>query len=802
MDNNNRSDVSSAASASTELAPWLPIPSCAVSAIEHPCIIKNVDKGITSLGGPVKLSKSLRSNLKTNTNARSDDELKKLISVSLRPNDPFAKRLLATPVTTNNLLLKITVPRRTGRKRKRGTAGPFVSDHQPEDAEQNYVEAADIYRMLQDNASRYKVAFAGVIDETHRFRAMPDLQYAASQNDVMVGLRDYVLPARYADLKQYNINTAAGADLTKSVGPSAEFMQMPIAFNYKFQQNAYVKYTDQGEVNLQRRFRYNSYIILKPTDEVVPTQPKPTLQPESSLTPYLQALINQIKNLLKERPIITRHRLYNKLGWDKRTRLRQAAVYCGYFFESGPWREALIAWGVDPRTDPYYRKFQTVSFLSYKKRGTVRHHDAFDKHVRELSQMTADELEHQHTFDGIHASDTGSTFQFCDITDPLLAKILATDDIRTTCAPTFQGWYHVGTWAKVTVILKDKMNTIIDGELPDNTLYQRVCQWPELWDDKEIFSSYKDEFHNREVREARRREHELMGSVRIAARNPRYAFEQMEKDDTSSTHKDPAPALTDEVEIPEDLTEYPDDPDNAEATLNEVAETMESSDGEDDDDDEEDEDEDEIGDGDDDDEDEENVVGVELLASGTPVNTRATLPRRSGHCKNLESDAPTSQNDLRITTDHTTMSFVRATSKISRAAVRAPVYRSTPVAWNAQRAFSQSAVRSSDAHAEETFEEFTARYEKEFEKVNDVFELQRNLNNCFAYDLVPSPSVITAALQAARRVNDFPSAVRVFEGIKFKVENKNQYEEYLQELEPIREELGIPLKEAMYPDEK
>ena len=39
-------------------------------------------------------------------------------------------------------------------------------------------------------------------------------------------------------------------------------------------------------------------------------------------------------------------------------------------------------------------------------------------------------------------------------------------------------------------------------------------------------------------------------------------------------------------------------------------------------------------------------------------------------------------------------------------------------------------------------------------------------------------------------------------GIKFKVENKNQYEEYLQELEPIREELGIPLKEAMFPDEK
>lgn len=56
------------------------------------------------------------------------------------------------------------------------------------------------------------------------------------------------------------------------------------------------------------------------------------------------------------------------------------------------------------------------------------------------------------------------------------------------------------------------------------------------------------------------------------------------------------------------------------------------------------------------------------------------------------------------------------------------------------------------------------RYEKEFDQVQDVFELQRNLNNAFAYDLVPSPSVITAALRAARRVNDYPTAVRVFEG--------------------------------------
>lgn len=293
--------------------------------------------------------------------------------------------------------------------------------------------------------------------------------------------------------------------------------------------------------------------------------------------------------------------LYNKLGWDKRTRLRQAAVYCGYFFESGPWREALIAWGVDPRKDSQYRKYQTVSFMSYKKRGTARHHDAFDKHVQELSRMTAEQLEHQHTFDGIHASDTGNTFQFCDITDPLIAKMLATEDIRTTCAPTFQGWYHVGTWAKVTVVLKDKMNTIISGEVPDDSLYQRVCQWPELWDDKDVYGTYKDEVNDREVHEAKRREHDIMHSVRIAARNPRYAFEKMEKKSGAETTAAEAPENepTEDGEIPEDLTEYPDDPDTAETTSN--VETVENSDSEDDEDDDEDDNEDDDEDEEDDD---------------------------------------------------------------------------------------------------------------------------------------------------------------------------------------------------------
>ena len=97
---------------------------------------------------------------------------------------------------------------------------------------------------------------------------------------------------------------------------------------------------------------------------------------------------------------------------------------------------------------------------------------------------------------------------------------------------------------------------------------------------------------------------------------------------------------------------------------------------------------------------------------------------------------------------------------------------------------------SSNGHHQETFEAFTDRYVNFFQAAEDLFEVQRGLNNCFAHDLVPAPAVVESALRASRRVNDYATAVRIFEGIKEKVENKMQYQAYLDELKPVREELG------------
>lgn len=124
----------------------------------------------------------------------------------------------------------------------------------------------------------------------------------------------------------------------------------------------------------------------------------------------------------------------------------------------------------------------------------------------------------------------------------------------------------------------------------------------------------------------------------------------------------------------------------------------------------------------------------------------------------------------------------RLLTTAARVTVRPAQARAAPVAF--------ARYAHGEGHTQETFEAFTSRYVSFFQSVQDLFELQRGLNNCFAHDLVPAPSVVEAALRASRRVDDYSTAVRVFEGIREKVENKTQYQAYLDELKGVREELG------------
>jgi len=97
-----------------------------------------------------------------------------------------------------------------------------------------------------------------------------------------------------------------------------------------------------------------------------------------------------------------------------------------------------------------------------------------------------------------------------------------------------------------------------------------------------------------------------------------------------------------------------------------------------------------------------------------------------------------------------------------------------------------------------TSDDFTAKWTTFFTtQAYDRFELNRGLNNCFSYDIVPPVEVVEAALRAARRLNDFATAVRIFGGLKEKTENDQQYEMYLKYLRPLMDELGVCTPEEL-----
>lgn len=159
------------------------------------------------------------------------------------------------------------------------------------------------------------------------------------------------------------------------------------------------------------------------------------LPPLALLEPAMRRLIESARLLFDERPIWTRRALHNRVSAEDLSVVGSNSAkymyqYVGYLFDSGPWRDAIVKFGVDPRKDPSLRKYQTMMFMLDKedidkKKNTTRKPPRFG-----LSKLGPRDT---HIFDGKTVSIDGKVWQVCDITDPLLSSILTTTDIREDC---------------------------------------------------------------------------------------------------------------------------------------------------------------------------------------------------------------------------------------------------------------------------------------------------------------------------------------------------------------------------------
>jgi general transcription factor 3C polypeptide 5 (transcription factor C subunit 1) len=358
----------------------------------------------------------------------------------------MAKTLDSKKVDVKQLLLKVTVPRRTGRRRKRGSNEPFVADDSQ--ANNNYnghalrgmpqSEAKAMLRAMRDNKSDYSVEVAGKIDEAHRFRNTPDFQYATSGNSLMQNLRESIFTTDLASVRDFKFDMSKDLAADQDVGPPPFFTTVKQPYNWSYKQNPYVKTFRDAEGNLRvtnttvpiKHIRHN----IDPDAPFIPSNPPAELAPLQTTPPKIQTAVKQLRTMFEKRPLMQRRVFVNLfVGRQSENELKAAVGYCGYAFTSGPWRDTVIKFGIDPRKDPKYRIYQTVTYQLQNEPGVAA--DDPGSLIRKVAgkRITVKQARvmHSHIFDGEKFYKDGKVWQACDVTDGVLKDLLENAELRS-----------------------------------------------------------------------------------------------------------------------------------------------------------------------------------------------------------------------------------------------------------------------------------------------------------------------------------------------------------------------------------
>lgn len=412
-------------------------------------------------------------------NRKKDPLPEPVAGVSLRPNDPFAKKIPSVGIETRNMLVKVTLPKPTGRKRKRGSDGPYVTASD-QAVNANSITSLDLLDRLRDNSQNYMMEVIGTVDETHRFRTLPDFQLRSSDQPIMGFLRNKILQPDYDKLRNFSMDSTSGVDAIAFPAPPS-FAHIDIPHRYEYQQapGVVVIPGEDGKLtakNVHGPAKKVTWALPPDLEEVPQGRPDhiPLTSPDGVQLPRAVKLLEE---LLETRPLVTKRVAMNSLPGISDSIFKEASQYVGYSFSAGPWRDTLIKYGIDPRKDKKYRFYQTLMFKVDKLEVFKSLGSAPSQWARAERHRTDSPTSHM--FDGKSFTTNGKIWQICDVTDPVLHGIFQTENIRTECDVHRTGWFHNGTISKARAIMRDKMKLLFAGEVPAEADYLPIAACPD-----------------------------------------------------------------------------------------------------------------------------------------------------------------------------------------------------------------------------------------------------------------------------------------------------------------------------------
>ncbi|KAF7301453.1 hypothetical protein MIND_00710600 [Mycena indigotica] len=464
-------------------APEKPLPTTPYYSVEYPGYVQSssVPIAIKNLGGQAALDTAFK-------RTASKAEAQTILELNLRPGNPFSHPIMGEVVPTTNLVLKVVKRKRKNRMQVDG-----------------------------EQLGEYTAEVIGTTSKTVRFRSMADFQYQPDMNDPVSKLRvamdnldvdairSYVVPPEKADYTvpiseptsiDVNIDPAlTGAP--NSAPPDSQPMRSnlrlfppplfsrqgyPQSYNFKanpasIETSIINEETGEERKRLINRMRWKGYgpAAISFSDRTVPEKPLKLVQ--DARNQISEAFHQKLLALFEERPIWTRAALFSQItAVEARDALNSKLplAFVSYVFNDGPWRDTLVKFGYDPRTDPSARFYQRLYFRNanhpiVKPSVTSRRQDRsaanMDNWAIAIENGSERDLERRksHIFDGQTLTKETAAFQLCDIIDPMLKEMIDDEeDLREECDER-DGWYSNRALERIKIVLRHKFFSLLDG---------------------------------------------------------------------------------------------------------------------------------------------------------------------------------------------------------------------------------------------------------------------------------------------------------------------------------------------------
>ncbi|KAK9328876.1 RNA polymerase III transcription factor IIIC subunit-domain-containing protein [Lipomyces starkeyi] len=432
-----------------------------ITCIEHPGAVQDVDRAILTLGGKDALRKTINSGGQTP------------LELTLCPEDRFSHPIVSRSTTHgHSIVLQVKVKK------------SLLAQHD-----------GDLRKTLEAHRNSYTVAPCLECRPTLMGLEMADYQYSTLNSPFVSSMRSSLYSGDCMPVlillvlvNDANVSVDAITQLTFSdsqpsatdfdMPPPPRFSRITVPFDYSYRQNPAVHaVTDaSGATRLvnksivQRLFSK----VVRWTDAAVPDESYATnnlpVAKATAANPRMLEIIELLLTKFEERPIWTRRALEEE-ALDEELRhmwashVKFALPYVAFTWKSGPWRATYTKYGIDPRKDNKYAKYQTEYFRIAPKdeeEGKRPGRTVPLKGEEDADDRKPDGDVPTHIFDGIHLP-TGRSFQLCDITDPVLAELVQHGGLRDE-ADEKDGWYQATTMSKIRRIIRLKLMALWNGQ--------------------------------------------------------------------------------------------------------------------------------------------------------------------------------------------------------------------------------------------------------------------------------------------------------------------------------------------------